>query len=125
MVFVFALSLLSAALCTAGAVAEQPRAWMRLRDGPDDRARALLAEMNLTEKISMLHGYRSPEYTGLTVGNSRLGIPALNMNDGRQGFRPNDGNTKQTAFPCELAEVATFDKKLMRQFGEAMGEEQR
>ena len=88
-----------------------------------DRAIALLAQMNLTEKIALLHGYSSPEYTGLTLGNARLGIPPLNMNDGRQGFRPNDGNTKQTAWPCELAEVASFDKVLMRQFGEAMGEE--
>ena len=96
---------------------------MRSGSDPSDRARALLAVMNTSEKIAMLHGYDSPEYTGLTVGNKRLGIPALQMNDGRQGFRPNDGNNKQTAFPCELANVATFDKVLMRQFGEAMGEE--
>lgn len=97
--------------------------WMRTTDPSGDRARALLSAMNESEKIAMLHGYSSPEYTGLTVGNKRLGIPPLNMNDGRQGFRPNDGNNKQTAFPCELANVATFDKVLMRAFGEAMGEE--
>jgi beta-glucosidase len=97
--------------------------WLRAASGPRDRARALLAAMNTSEKIAMLHGYSSPEYTGLTVGNARLGIPPLNMNDGRQGFRPNDGNNRQTAFPCELASVATFDRVLMRQFGEAMGEE--
>ena len=96
---------------------------MRASDDPAARARALLAVMTTDEKIAMLHGYASPEYTGLTQGNARLGIPALNMNDGRQGFRPNDGNNKQTAFPCQLNIVATFDKELYRAFGEAMGEE--
>ena len=96
---------------------------MHASDGPRGRAQALLAAMTLPDKLGMLHGYSSPEYTGLTLGNARLGIPPLNMNDGRQGFRPNDGNKGQTSFPCQLANVATFDKDLHRAFGEAMGEE--
>jgi beta-glucosidase len=111
-----------ACTCTCDAT-DASAPWMRSASAPTDRAKALLAVMNTSEKIAMLHGYSSPEFTGLTVGNKRLGIPPLNMNDGRQGFRPNDANNKQTAFPCELANVATFDKMLMRQFGEAMGEE--
>jgi beta-glucosidase len=41
----------------------------------------------------------------------------------RQGFRPNDGSHTETAFPCQLAAVATFDTQLMNQFGAAMGQE--
>ena len=111
-------------LCLAQAsalVAAKP--WMVRDMSPEDRARALLGVMTLEEKIAMLHGYNSPNYTGLTLGNARLSIPPLNMNDGRQGFRPNNGNNKQSSFPCELSTVATFDKQLYYQFGEAMGEE--
>ena len=90
---------------------------------PSTRASALLAIMNLTDKIAMLHGYASPGYTGLMEGNARLNIPALKLNDGRQGFRPNDGNSGQTAFPCELAAVATWDTSLMYAFGNALGQE--
>lgn len=79
--------------------------------------------MNLTDKISLLHGYDSPEYTGLMAGVPHLGIPALTLNDGRQGFRPNDGNRGQTAFPCQLAVVATFDTEMMHAFGQALAEE--
>jgi beta-glucosidase len=92
-------------------------------DDPRSRAVALLARMNLTDKIAMLHGYDSPSYTGLMASIPHLGIPALTLNDGRQGFRPNDGTNTQTAFPCQLSTVATFDVELMRAFGEALGEE--
>ena len=110
-------------LAGAAAAAAVSRPWMRTSDSPRDRALALLQVMNTSEKIAMLHGYDDPEYTGFTRGNARLGIPSLNFNDGRQGFRPNDRNSRQTAFPCQLATVATFDKDLFRAFGEAMGEE--
>lgn len=39
--------------------------------------------MNLTEKIDMLHGWDGP-YVGNVIANERLGIPALNLNDGPQ-----------------------------------------
>lgn len=94
-----------------------------LGQGPADRARALLAKMALPDKIGMLHGVSSPGYTGATAANPALGIPALKLNDGRQGFRPNDGATTETAFPCQLAVVASFDVDLMGAFGTAMGEE--
>lgn len=110
-------------LCLAQASALVGKPWMVRDVSPEDRARALLGVMTLEEKIAMLHGYNSPNYTGLTLGNARLSIPPLNMNDGRQGFRPNNGNNKQSSFPCELSTVATFDKELYYQFGEAMGEE--
>ena len=53
--------------------------------------------MHLEEKITLLHGVPSASYTGATGAVPRLGIPALALNDGRQGFRSNDGSTGQTA----------------------------
>jgi beta-glucosidase len=51
---------------------------------PEQRAQALLAQMTLDEKILMLHG--SPGgYVGNVPANTRLGIPALNLNDGACG----------------------------------------
>ena len=50
---------------------------------PAQRAAALLAQMNLTEKITMVHGWDGP-YVGNVIANTRLGIPALNLNDGPQ-----------------------------------------
>lgn len=107
------LLLLAAAACAHAVAADDPRA----------RAVALLRLMNLTDKVSLLHGSPSPAYTGLMAGVPHLGIPALTLNDGRQGFRPNDRSSGQTAFPCQLSTVATFDVDLMRAFGAALSEE--
>ncbi len=51
---------------------------------PRSRAEALLAQMTLEEKISMLHGSSGP-YVGQTAPITRLSIPALTMEDGPQG----------------------------------------
>jgi len=88
-----------------------------------DRASDLLAQMNLTEKVGLLHGSTS-DYTGATTAVERLGIPRLYMNDGPQGFRTSDelaGTT--TAFPSGLAVAATFDVAQAAAWGDAMGEE--
>ena len=73
-----------------------PRSWLGQNCSASASAAAgcaasLLAKMNLTEKIAFLHGNDKcpppqPEYcrgyTGYVVGNARLGIPPLQMNDG-------------------------------------------
>ena len=89
------------ALLAASCSAEQrarpaPRSWLGQNCSVSASAAAgcaasLLAKMNLTEKIAFLHGNDKcpppqPEYcrgyTGYVVGNARLGIPPLQMNDG-------------------------------------------
>ena len=46
------------------------------------------------------------------------------MNNGRQGFGANDiKQAGQTAFPCQLAVTASWDRALYGAFGEAMGQE--
>ena len=47
------------------------------RGSPD----ALIAKMRLDEKLAMLHGVHDG-YVGNVQGNTRLGIPPLNLNDG-------------------------------------------
>lgn len=70
----------------------------------------------------MLHGGKISGQTGY-VGNTppitRLGIPALNLNDGPQGFR--SGGT--TCWPSGLTVATTWDMQAMRDWGEAMGGE--
>jgi len=106
------------------------RAWMRASDSPQQRAAALLAEMNVTDKLALLHQDNMVNYSGVVVGNPRLQIPALNMNNGRQGFATAQGagggassSPWSTAFPCQLAVSATFDAELVREFGRALGQE--
>ena len=71
-------------------------------------ARAWLANLTLAEKLGMLHGVAQTRgYTGYVPAVARLGIPALRMNDGPQGFRGPAGTS--TAWPCGLALAATFD----------------
>ncbi len=88
-----------AVLCLCGAIAsalEVPPALHKVKYvapidppptlSPAQRAAALLAQMNITEKITMVHGWDTP-YVGGVIANTRLGIPALNLNDGPQvGF---------------------------------------
>lgn len=76
----------------------------------------------LEEKVTLLHGGKKPGQAGY-VGNTppieRLGIPALNLNDGPQGFR--SGGT--TCWPSGLTVATTWDMQAMRSWGEAMGGE--
>jgi len=97
---------------------------MNTSDTPEDRAATLLAAMNITDKIALLHMSNCKNYTGQTDPVPHLGIPPLLMNNGRQGFGANDVNQKgQTAFPCQLAVASTWDTSLFYSFGKAMGEE--
>jgi beta-glucosidase len=52
---------------------------------PRDRARALVAQLTLDEKISLVHGtgfITGNGYTGFTPAIERLGIPAFYLADG-------------------------------------------
>ena len=62
-------------------------------------------------------------YVGNVCENTRLGIPAIKMNDGPQGFRDNAHLGTTTAWPCSLAIAASFDPKASEEWGAGMGEE--
>ena len=104
-------------------------------DPPAARAAKLLQQMQLPEKIQLLHGNNSASanfsdglsksfgsgYVGFVPGNARLGIPPIKMNDGPMGFRGPAGTSTQ--WPSGVTMAQTFDVDLVRSFGEAMGAE--
>lgn len=88
-------------------------------DGRDPEARidALLAEMTLAEKVSLLYGE-----TGMSLrAIPRLRIPALQMADGPLGARWGQA----TAFPAPIALASAWDGDLAERFGKAIGAEWR
>jgi beta-glucosidase len=89
---------------------------------PEQRADALLAAMTQSEKIAMVHGAGGP-YVGNIPSNSRLGIPALNLQDGPAGVA--DGVSNVTAFPAPVGIAASWDAALARQCGAMLGQEER
>jgi beta-glucosidase len=89
---------------------------------PRERAQALLKQMTLDEKLTLVHGVQGP-YVGNTPAIDRLGIPALTLEDGPQGVA--DGVKLTTCWPSALTVAASFDTDLMRQYGVALGEEQK
>jgi beta-glucosidase len=56
--------------------------WMNPEASPSERAHTLLAKMTLDEKLAMVHGYGGA-YVGNIPANTRLGIPALKLEDGK------------------------------------------
>ena len=81
------LSCLIAFLCLTTHFTDATQAWMNKGDSPETRAKLLLSEMTLEEKLDMLHGIPNSYngdviYVGLVKGNERLGIPELRLNDG-------------------------------------------
>ncbi len=85
------------------------------------QADALVMQLTLTEKLSLVHG-TDGGYVGDVVGVPRLGIPALALQDGPAGVTQLDD---VTAFPAPIALAATFDRELVELWGAAMGREQR
>jgi beta-glucosidase len=105
---------------------------------PDQRADLLLEQMTLEEKLALVHGgaaYSGPQSVappqslggaGFVPGIPRLGIPDLQMTDGRSGVA-NTGRRGRyaTALPCPLACAATWDLNLAYEFGAVIGRETR
>ncbi len=94
--------------------------WMNTSLTPGQRTSLLMAQMTLDEKIAMLHGV-SGSYAGNVTNNTRLGIPALNLQDGPAGV--GDGVQQVTAPPAPIALAASWDIGLARQYGALIGAE--
>lgn len=105
------------------------------KDDARQRAVKLISQMTLDEKILMVHGSNGASdpdandtnndnsYVGYTPAISRLGIPALKLNDGPSGFRDDDHTGTTTCFPSALAVATTWDEVLLYKYGKAMGKE--
>jgi beta-glucosidase len=105
---------------TPARAADQP--WMNTALSPTDRANLLLAAMTQTEKLTMLHGGTSCGYAGCVNANTRLGIPALRLQDGPAGV--GDGVTGVTQLASPVAGAASWDTALMTRYGQTLGAEQ-
>ena len=101
---------------------------------PRARATALLKQMTLEEKITLLHGpptgpccqckgNASCAYVGNVAAIPRLKIPPITMNDGPQGFRDNNQPGSTTAWPSGLTMAASWDTEAMMNWGVGMGKE--
>lgn len=84
---------------------------------------ALIAQMTLEEKISLLAGADLWH----TVPIERLGIPAIKVTDGPIGARGADFQAGVTSacFPCGTALAATWNPALVERVGRALADEVR
>lgn len=107
--------------------------WMDKSLSPDKRADLIVEQMTLDEKIALVHGEEGPAAqqhslggAGYVPGISRLGIPALQMTDGRSGVA-NTGSRGRyaTALPSALANAASWDLESAYEYGALLGKEVR
>jgi beta-glucosidase len=91
------------------------------------RARQIVAQMTLEEKIAELHGIHDPNHYRVVPGLARLGIPALHMTNGPAGVGPGGASPQPpaTAMPSPLSLAATWDPELAAAYGRIEGEETR
>ena len=112
-----------AALGAMAMTAQSAEPWHDKSLSPDARAEAIVRAMTLDEKIHLLHGPLGFAYAGnrhrpereTEPASSRrcrrLGIPALQLNDGPLGVRNIGGGAegRATAFPSAQTLAASFD----------------
>ncbi len=87
----------------------------------NEKIEALIAQMTLEEKVSMLAGADFWH----TVPIKRLGIPSIRVTDGPIGARGTSMQSGVTSacFPCGTALAATWDPEIVQRVGAALGEE--
>ncbi len=93
------------------------------------RADAVVRQLTLDEKLSLIGGHNSFFIKGL----ERFGFPDLYMADATAGLHIRESFSnknlgappmeKSTAFPCPLLLAATWNADLSRRYAEAVGEE--
>jgi beta-glucosidase len=122
-------SLVAAPAASAPAAAAAPsvvaRPWMNTGLSAERRARLLVAQMTLDEKIAMVHGVGfafNVGYAGVVPANTRLGIPALYLGDSPVGV--GNGSTGVTQWADTSALASTWDTSLASGYGSAYGAEQ-
>src|SRR5579883_830370 len=94
----------------------------------DERARAIVRQMTLDEKIQEIHGMtRTPAQARMVSGIPRLGIPPLRITNGPAGIGNggpgHEGNA--TAMPAPIALAATWDPEMALLYGKILGVETR
>lgn len=93
-----------------------------------EKIREIVSQMTLEEKASMCSGADFWH----TEAVERLGIPASMVSDGPHGLRKQDEESdhlgvnesiKAVCFPAGCGTAASFNRELLRQMGETLGEE--
>ncbi|KAA2254484.1 glycosyl hydrolase [Solihabitans fulvus] len=95
--------------------------WVGSTAPVEQRVNQVLALMSIGEEITMVHGAGGP-YVGNVPANTRLCIPAMNLEDGPGGVA--DGLTGVTQLPASVSAAATWDTALTRQYGDVIGAEE-
>jgi beta-glucosidase len=88
-----------------------------------EAAAAALSQMNLTQKVNMVHGWGAPlnpGYAGFVPGQGAT--VSLSLADGAQGV--GNGFTEVTAYPSAMTMTAAWDVDLACAYGGAIGAEQ-
>ena len=84
------------------------------------KAKNLIKELTLDEKVTLLSGFNN-WYTNKI---ERLNIPSIKMSDGPNGVRGDGTSGKSSAcFPCPILMGSTWNEDLFYEIGEALGEE--
>ena len=100
----------------------------RLHAGDGDaRARALVGQMTLPEKLRGPHGIQDATHYRYVPAIPRLGIPAFHIANGPAGVGP-AGDKPQlpaTAMPSPVSLAATWDVALAHRYGVILGTEAR
>ena len=94
----------------------------------ETRARSLIEDMTLEEKIELVTGDLNFLFGFYSAAIERVGIPALGMADGPPGVRVNNGAVhegKATALPAPIALAATWNPRLAERYGDVLGQETR
>ena len=94
--------------------------WTNTTLSASQRASLLTSAMTFSEMTTMVAGTSGP-YVGYIPSNTRLGIPALTLQDGPAGI--GDGANNVTAFPAPITIAASWDVALSRQYGSLLGAE--
>lgn len=101
--------------------------WLNRSLPASARAEKLLHAMSLRQKVAMTYQrYRDGQYynaAGWIPAVPALCIPNLVLNDAGQGVA--DSQTGVTAFPAAIAQASSWDPRLQRAFGKALGQEAR
>ena len=107
--------------------------WLNKSLSPDKRADLLIEQMTLDEKLVLVHGdagslaqQHSLGGAGFVPGIPRLGIPDMQMTDGRSGVANTGPRGRYaTALPSPLADAASWNPKVAYEFGALIGKESR
>ena len=90
--------------------------------------KSIIAQMTLEEKAALCSGLDFWHMKGV----ARLGVPSIMVTDGPHGLRKQAGNSDHiglnesvpaTCFPTASALAATWNRELVHQVGQALGEE--